>query len=880
MILDAKTGQVIAINESDPGSEQGWSISWPADSADPQVHFQSVGRPPVTAPLLPDGKLGPFHVTGSGLAVSDGRTLALAPDSASLIDAHGKTIWRNGGEELFPTELDRLSPDKSRLYRCSVEGLIHCIEVATGKPLWEYKAPFNGIPAPLADGGVVIGTTNGLVIRLDGSGKPLWSDALLDLHERPSHDYAGYIQSALRRDIDSTGEFYPVSHDTAGDYDKVFRMGIEQLKSGSFESSEGWSSADGPIRTEAPGKDSPLSLVLPPNQLVTQRLTQRIIPGGTYLLEFWYLCPDESTRVTAGAMLTGEKEKQMLTASKFAGWPGEWTFGRLAIKALGDSKTIDVGFQSEGGSAHIDLASFRAIRFPSANLLANSELQAVEPTFVRDIRIQYDRIPSAVREQLMSRNHVAIYRQGPSNTATIFAQEQSYLQNGRIDDLGPFWSEPPDPIGFSAVLMKPAWISHIVLYLNNATPENTYRFISILANDLQTRVPRQVALVRGNDRRFIVVKFDKPIFTDSIKILPGFHGGHKECLTEVELYGPLGGPDSAMTGFPQEVGNCPMYMGFPTHVPTTLPADLSGNYEKVQRQDLPVAYFCNPTASDQLLMFGDAAGAIDSIRLPLPSDPRHEFKTGPAWKLLSVAPISTPAHFGGQILVGSADYQLHSVSDQGTYLWGFKTGGRVYSSPLPNGDDVFFGSDDGRLYKVDIHSGMLLWEFVTGDRIRSSPAMANGKIYFASWDGLLYAVDAESGQLAWKSPLAKFTRASPAVANGRVYIGDESGQMLCFDALSGSPLWKSPLGGYISGCPLVCDDGIVFNNEQGDIASLAPDGAVRAGNRTSEAASAARSSPRRLRCSYRLAKDWWFSAEPTVSAIRPCWASLPAQPAA
>ena len=195
------------------------------------------------------------------------------------------------------------------------------------------------------------------------------------------------------------------------------------------------------------------------------------------------------------------------------------------------------------------------------------------------------------------------------------------------------------------------------------------------------------------------------------------------------------------------------------------------------------------------------------------------------WPLQTVTPTSTPARYAGCLLVGSADYQLHAVADNGVYLWGYKTGGRIFSSPLPDGDDVYFGSDDHSLYKVDLHSGMLLWEFHTGDRVRSSPALANGKIYAASWDGFLYAVGAESGQLVWKAPLANFTRSSPAVAAGRVYIGDESGQMLCFDAESGSLLWSRPLGGFISTCPLVTEDGEVFVSEDGNAAMVNKQGA-------------------------------------------------------
>ena len=316
----------------------------------------------------------------------------------------------------------------------------------------------------------------------------------------------------------------------------------------------------------------------------------------------------------------------------------------------------------------------------------------------------------------------------------------------------------------AAVLTKAAWISHIVLYLNNATPDNTYRFISVIANNLETKVPQQVALVRGNDRRFVVIKFDKPIFTDSIKILPGFHGGHKECLTEVELYGPLGGPDVASAGFPKDEQGYPMFMGNPSHVPTTLPADLSGTYAIDHQDRCVAAYNCGPTVTDDLFTWGNAPGDVSSTSLAAP-DPAAPPPRGSAgamvWPLQTVTPTSTPARYGGCLLVGSADYQLHAVSDQGIHLWGFKTGGRVYSSPLPQGDDVYFGSDDGRLYKVDLHSGMLLWEFLTGDRVRSSPAMANGILFAASFDGFLYAVEAESGRQVWKAPIAPLPARQP-----------------------------------------------------------------------------------------------------------------------
>lgn len=184
------------------------------------------------------------------------------------------------------------------------------------------------------------------------------------------------------------------------------------------------------------------------------------------------------------------------------------------------------------------------------------------------------------------------------------------------------------------------------------------------------------------------------------------------------------------------------------------------------------------------------------------------------------------------MLVGCADYHFHALGPDGTHLWGFRTGGRVYSSPVPDGDEVYFGSDDGCLYKVDVQSGVLIWDFKTGDCIRSAPALADGRVYVASWDGKLYAVAAETGLPVWNAPIAKYTSASPAVWKGRVYIGDEEGRAHCFDAATGKPLWQHELGGYISMCPVVsvADDGatggVFFASEQGHVALMDPDGKI------------------------------------------------------
>ena len=826
-ILDAKTGKALSINRADRGSGYGpgtWSVDWPKNSPRPRVLFKGLA-----AEWREDDTFGPY-LPDAGTRLADGGRLTKSPTSLERLDAAGKNLWRLASDQSWLPALDAMNEGQSRYYRCDRDGLVRCIDLATGKTLWDFQMPFACKLRPFGDE-VVAGANNGAVAVIDAAGKPVWQTRIRDHHELTGENYPAFIAAATDRDPDSSAEFYLEGRDGPDDYRTILRMGVEQLRSGSCESAEGWQSPQGPVAVGKPAKEGVAALQINAAQLVTQRPQARVIPAATYLLEFWYRVEDTKARLVAGALLHGSKET--FTGSRYRGRVGEWTFGRLAIKTAKDTGGLDVGFEAIGGRISVDAASLRAIRFPSANLLANDELAAIEPTFVEDIRVQFERIPATLRQRLMGRNRVSAFAQGITSTAMIYTQESAFLHNGRIDDVGNMWTNAPDPMAFSVTLAKPSYVSHLVLYLNNATPDRVYPMISILANNIETKLPQDVALVRRNERRFIVVHFPQPILTDALKIIPSYYDSHTDSLTEVEVYGPLDGGKSKQVaaGDPDAM---PMLLGTPAHVPTKLPADLVGKWTSPFELISPKAppFASGVTVVDGVFTISDPAGSVWSVKTA-PPDPKPGAKPaprldlGPQWNLASITPTSTPCRYAGRLLVGSADYKLHAVADNGTYLWSFPTGGRVYSSPVPQADDVFFGSDDGRLYKVDVDSGILIWEFATKDKVRGGPALAAGKVVFASWDGFLYALDAESGVLAWKAPIAPLTRSTPAIHEGRVYLGDESGTLRAFDLASGREAWQQSIGGRISNCPVVTPAGIAVANEAGTVALVSPEGAIR-----------------------------------------------------
>ena len=62
--------------------------------------------------------------------------------------------------------------------------------------------------------------------------------------------------------------------------------------------------------------------------------------------------------------------------------------------------------------------------------------------------------------------------------------------------------------------------------------------------------------------------------------------------------------------------------------------------------------------------------------------------------------------------------------------------------PVIAGNRVVVGSDDGRLYLLDLRDGRSVWSYDLGGRVPGSPAVVDGRILVISEDGVVFAFGA------------------------------------------------------------------------------------------------------------------------------------------
>lgn len=146
------------------------------------------------------------------------------------------------------------------------------------------------------------------------------------------------------------------------------------------------------------------------------------------------------------------------------------------------------------------------------------------------------------------------------------------------------------------------------------------------------------------------------------------------------------------------------------------------------------------------------------------------------------------------------------------WAFAFPNAARARSQPAVTENAIFTGSQDGRVYALDTHSGCIWWTFDADSEVRSAPTLGkDGNLYFGDFNANVYAVNATSGKLVWKESVkdhpAGTITGSPTLYGSRLYVPMSSAEVVsamdgnygcctfrggvtALDATDGDTLWR------------------------------------------------------------------------------------------
>jgi len=183
----------------------------------------------------------------------------------------------------------------------------------------------------------------------------------------------------------------------------------------------------------------------------------------------------------------------------------------------------------------------------------------------------------------------------------------------------------------------------------------------------------------------------------------------------------------------------------------------------------------------------------------------------------------------GSLYIGSIGGVIYALeAETGDLIWQLETGGQIWATPTIDGDTLFIGTFDKKLYAIDINSGSEKWQqpFETQGPIISTPVVNNGIVYISSFDRHIYALNATSGELIWKftdiegngeNTPQKWFWASPVLYANVIYVANMDSRVYVIDVEDGSLITLVELGSPVSSTPVATSDKVFVATEDGNI---------------------------------------------------------------
>ena len=186
---------------------------------------------------------------------------------------------------------------------------------------------------------------------------------------------------------------------------------------------------------------------------------------------------------------------------------------------------------------------------------------------------------------------------------------------------------------------------------------------------------------------------------------------------------------------------------------------------------------------------------------------------------------------GQTIFIGSTDYKVYALkASSGQIRWAFKTGGAVGNRAVLSSDGaiVVVFSFDRKLYALDAVTGMKRWVFAVGSGFAVDPVLNvqnTSVLLLGSGDGNLYALNVADGFVTWKCAIGGSVDSQIVQDHGMLYfkiLTPMGNKLVGVQAADGTLMWTSqpvthiPLGSPKPPPVLTPGGGLLIGSDVGD----------------------------------------------------------------
>ncbi|MGI2335292.1 MAG: PQQ-binding-like beta-propeller repeat protein [Dehalogenimonas sp.] len=182
---------------------------------------------------------------------------------------------------------------------------------------------------------------------------------------------------------------------------------------------------------------------------------------------------------------------------------------------------------------------------------------------------------------------------------------------------------------------------------------------------------------------------------------------------------------------------------------------------------------------------------------------------------------ASPLVVDDTIFVSTYSGKIYALNTAGTLKWVYPTDNKLPSSVvsgLAYSDGlIYYGSDDGNVYALNANSGLKEWEFKTGDKIWATPVIGDGVLYVGSFDNTFYALSTENGNELWSFKAEGVFTGAAKIIGDTIVVGSLDRQLYAIDKNTGSKIWSFKGDRWFWTAPIILDGEVYAPNTDGTI---------------------------------------------------------------
>jgi len=175
----------------------------------------------------------------------------------------------------------------------------------------------------------------------------------------------------------------------------------------------------------------------------------------------------------------------------------------------------------------------------------------------------------------------------------------------------------------------------------------------------------------------------------------------------------------------------------------------------------------------------------------------------------------------GLVWFGSHDHSLYALDASGKLVHEVECGGQINGSPVFDGSCVYLGSCDGRLRKIDIHTGEVVKSLDFESYIPETPVLSGGVLYILTHGGELAAVNADSFEVLYRVKTEYNFFTSPFVTESHIFLTDSNGKIHVHKRADGAYLADLPSDEPLNPICVGRDRGVYTISRQGILSLFA-----------------------------------------------------------